>query len=44
MDIYSGDNNGMKRLSKVFRGTEVYGEVKLKNIYRSRIAELAQAM
>lgn len=44
MDIYSGDNNGMKRLSKVFRGTEVYGEVKLKNIYRSKIAELAQAM
>lgn len=44
MDIYSGDNNGMKRLSKVFRGTELYGEVKLKNIYRSRIAELAQEM
>lgn len=44
MSIYSGDNNGMKRLSKIFRGTEVYGEVKLKNIYRSRIAELAQAM
>lgn len=26
---FSGINNGMKKCSKVFRGTEVYGEVEL---------------
>ena len=26
---FSGANNGMKRLSKVFRGSDLYGEVKL---------------
>lgn len=29
LDIYSGDNNGMRRLSQVFRGQDFYGEVKL---------------
>lgn len=41
---YAGANNGMKRLSKVFRGAEFYGEVELKQIHRSRIAELADKM
>lgn len=41
---FSGDNNGMKRVSKVFRGNELYGEVELKQIHRSKIAELAQKM
>lgn len=41
---YSGKNNGMKRLSQVFRGQPFYGEVELKNIYRSRIAALAELM
>ena len=44
MDAYAGENNGMRRLSEVFRGNDFYGEVKLKNIYRSRIAALAQEM
>ena len=44
MDAYAGEHNGMKRLSKVFRGHDFYGEVKLKNIYRSKIAELAQQL
>ena len=44
MAVYAGDNNGMRRLSKVFRGSDFYGEVKLQNIYRSKIAELAQNM
>lgn len=44
LDIYSGDNNGMRRLSQVFRGQDFYGEVKLQKIYRSRIAALAQEM
>lgn len=34
----------MKRLSKVFRGADFYGEIELKNIHRSKIAELAQLM
>lgn len=41
---YEGANNGMYRASKVFRGTEVYGEVELKQIHRSRIAEIANNM
>jgi PhoH-like ATPase len=44
LDMYAGNNNGMKRVSKVFRGSDVYGEVTLKNIYRSKIAALAQKM
>lgn len=39
---YSGLNNGMKRVSKVFRGQKIYGEVELKIIHRSRIAEIAE--
>ena len=41
---YAGINNGMKRLSKIFRGAEFYGEVELKQIHRSRIAKLADKM
>ena len=42
--LYAGSNNGMRRVSEVFRGQDFYGEVTLKNIKRSRIAELAQQM
>ena len=41
---YAGINNGMRRLSQVFRGQPFYGEVELKNIYRSKIAEVADRM
>lgn len=41
MAMYAGENNGMKRMSKVFRGNELFGQVDLQNIYRSKIAELA---
>lgn len=44
MPIYGGMNSGLKRVSKVFRGQNIYGEVTLKNIYRSKIAEIAQKM
>ena len=44
MDCYVGDKNGMKRLSKVFRGSDFYGEVALQNIYRSKIAKKAEEM
>lgn len=42
LQVYQGNNNGMKRVSKVYRGTDVYGEVELRNIYRSRIAQIAE--
>lgn len=41
---YQGFNNGMRKVSKVFRGTEVYGEVTLQRNYRSRISEIAENM
>ena len=41
---FAGTNNGMRRVSKIFRGTEVYGEVELKNIHRSRIANIAEKL
>ena len=44
LDVYGGRNNGMKRMSEVFRGQSFYGEVELQNIYRSKIAEIAELM
>lgn len=44
VDIYSGSNNGMRKMSKVFRGNEIFGQVELKNIHRSKIAALADNM
>ena len=44
MNLYSGHNNGMKRVSSIFRGADFYGEITLKNIYRSKIAALAQKL
>ena len=41
---YAGMNNGMRRASEVFRGSSIYGEITLKNIYRSKIAEIANKM
>ena len=44
MSLYAGKCNGMKRVSKVFRGADFYGEVMLQNIHRSKIAALAQKL
>jgi predicted ribonuclease YlaK len=44
LSLYSGTNNGLKRVSAVFRGHEIYGEVELPNIYRSEIANIAQRL
>ena len=44
MATYEGSNNGLRRLSEVFRGEPYYGEITLKNCYRSRIAEKAEEM
>ena len=41
---YAGSNNGMRRMSKVFRGQDFYGEIELQNIYRSKIAMVAEQM
>lgn len=41
---YAGKNNGMRRVSEVFRGADFYGEVTLQTIKRSKIAALAQKM
>lgn len=44
MSEYAGNNNGLRRMSQVFRGQDFYGEICLKNIYRSRIAAIADEM
>lgn len=44
MERYAGARNGMKRVSKVFRGQDFYGEVNLLNIYRSKIAKIADTI
>lgn len=41
---FEGSNNGMRRLSKVFKGSPLYGEVELKKIHRSKLAELAEKL
>ncbi len=44
LNIYSGENNGLKRVSEVFRGQDFYGEILLQTIHRSKIAEIASKM
>ena len=41
---YSGGNNGMRRVSKIFRGHDIYGEIELQQIHRSKIAQIAEFM
>ena len=42
--LFEGNNNGMNRLSEVFSGKSIYGEIELKNIYRSELAKIADEM
>ena len=44
MSEYSGTNNGLRRMSQVFRGKNFYGEITLNTIYRSKIAAVADEM
>lgn len=44
LEIYEGKNNGMERMSQVFRGQSIYGQIDLKNIYRSKISQIAENM
>ena len=41
---FAGSNNGMRRASKIFRGSNIYGEIELKQIHRSKIAAIAERM
>lgn len=41
---FAGDNNGMKRVSKIFKGEKIYGEIELGLIHRSQIAEIAEKL
>lgn len=41
---FAGLNNGMRRVSRVFRGQDFYGEVELKEIHRSTIGKVADKM
>lgn len=42
-DIYKYDN-GMLKASEIFRGSKLFGQVELVNIYRSEVAKLADLM
>lgn len=42
-EVYANDN-GMTRASEVLRGIDLYGEVKLQNVYRSRLADIVDSM
>lgn len=42
-DVYAHDN-GMKRASEVLRGTELFGEIELQAVYRSRLASIVDSM
>lgn len=44
LELYSGSNNGMTRASKIFRGHDIYGEVRLPICHRSRVAAVAEDM
>lgn len=44
LPLYAGNNNGMRRVSEIFRGDSCYGEITLQTIHRSHIAELAQKL
>ena len=43
-ESFAGNNNGMKRVSKVFRGHSIYGEVTLDQIHRSELARIAEGL
>lgn len=42
--LFSGENNGMRRAIDVFRGDPLFGYVDLPNVWRSKVAELAEKL
>ena len=43
-ELYSGNKNGMKRVLEVFKGKPFFGAINLQNIYRSKIAKIAERL
>lgn len=41
---FAGIKNGMRRASQVYRGEDLYGEITLNKIHRSRIGQIAEKM
>lgn len=41
---FDGDKNGIRRTIDVLKGTDLFGYVNLKNVYRSRLADLVSKM
>ncbi len=44
LPAYAGEFNGMKKVSKVYRNNDFYGEIELHFVHRSRIADLARQL
>ena len=44
LGLYAGANNGMRRVSEIFKGQDFYGEVTLPICHRSQIAKIADLM
>lgn len=44
LPMYAGTRNGLRRVSEVFKGQSFFGQVNLQNIYRSKIAKIAELM
>lgn len=44
LGIYSGSNNGMRRVSSIFKGQPFYGEITLPICHRSTIASIAEKL
>ena len=43
MDFY-GNRNGMRRAIEIFKGNDIFGYIELKNVWRSKIAEIVEKM
>lgn len=44
LGIYAGSNNGMRRVSQIFKGQDFYGEITLPICHRSKIASIAERL
>ena len=44
LNIFEGRNNGLRRVIDVFKGHEEFGYIELQNIWRSKLAQLAELL
>lgn len=42
--VFEGRNNGLKRIIERFKGEKLFGYVDLPNVWRSKLAELAEKL